>query len=237
MVPAHRARRHHRESQDPPGSVRTSAACRRSPASIPCPNEVHVLFPTIDFAIFFAVVFTVQWLLVPYRRAVEGVHGAGELRVLRVVGLALHLPARRLDGHRLRRRPPGPPGDRDLGGRWRCGSTLALLLGLLAWFKYYGFVAVNVDNVTHFLGLGRPIPLLTVTLPVGISFFTFMAISYVVDIYRGVLRPARGIDVTVYLSFFPHLIAGPIVRGTELLPQIRTMRDPESTSTTSRRSG
>ncbi len=54
-----------------------------------------------------------------------------------------------------------------------------------------------------------------------------MAISYVVDIYRGVLRPARGIDVTVYLSFFPHLIAGPIVRGTELLPQIRTMRDPK----------
>ncbi len=67
---------------------------------------------------------------------------------------------------------------------------------------------------------------LDVTLPVGISFFTFMAISYVVDIYRGVLRPARGIDVTVYLSFFPHLIAGPIVRGTELLPQIRAMRDP-----------
>ena len=69
---------------------------------------------------------------------------------------------------------------------------LALLLGLLAWFKYYGFVAVNVDNLTHAVGLGRPHPLLSVTLPVGISFFTFMAISYVVDIYRGVLRPARG---------------------------------------------
>ena len=104
--------------------------------------------------------------------------------------------------------------------------TLGLLLGLLAWFKYFGFVAVNVDNVTHAIGLGRPIPLLAVTLPVGVSFFTFMAISYVVDIYRGVLKPARGIDVTVYLSFFPHLIAGPIVRGTELLPQIRKMRDP-----------
>ena len=59
------------------------------------------------------------------------------------------------------------------------------------------FKAVNVDNVTHALGLGRPLPLVAVTLPVGISFFTFMAISYVVDIYRGVLRPARGIDVTL----------------------------------------
>jgi alginate O-acetyltransferase complex protein AlgI len=104
--------------------------------------------------------------------------------------------------------------------------TVSLLLGLLVWFKYYGFVAVNLDNLTHALGLGRPIPLWTITLPVGISFFTFMALSYVIDIHRGVLRPARGIDVTVYLSFFPHLVAGPIVRGTELLPQIRKMRDP-----------
>ena len=52
-----------------------------------------------------------------------------------------------------------------------------------------------------------------------------MAISYVVDIYRGVLKPARAIDTAVYLSFFPHLVAGPIVRGTELLPQIRRRRD------------
>ena len=72
---------------------------------------------------------------------------------------------------------------------------------------------------------GRPLPLLSITLPVAISFFTFMAISYVFDIYRGVLRPARAIDTAVYLSFFPHLVAGPIVRGGELLPQIRRQRD------------
>ena len=95
-------------------------------------------------------------------------------------------------------------------------TTLAGLIGLLAWFKYYGFLAVNLDNAFHFMGLGRPLPLLAVTLPVGISFFTFMAISYVVDIHRGILKPARAIDTAVYLSFFPHLVAGPIVRGTEL---------------------
>ncbi len=70
-------------------------------------------------------------------------------------------------------------------------ATLACLLGLLGWFKYYGFFALNLDNALHSAGLGRPMPLLAVTLPVGISFFTFMAISYVVDVYRRVLRLAR----------------------------------------------
>ena len=101
---------------------------------------------------------------------------------------------------------------------------MAALLGILGWFKYYGFLAVNVDNLFHTLGSGPAVPLLQVTLPVGISFFTFMAISYVVDIYRRQLEPARAVDLAVYLSFFPHLVAGPIVRGGELLPQIRRAR-------------
>ena len=184
-----------------------------------------MLFPTIDFAIFFAVVFTVQWLLVPY---------AGPWKAFMVVAsyvfyawwdwrfiflLALSTAIAFLGGRLIH----PATGARRRAMLW---ATLGLLLGLLVWFKYYGFVALNVDNVTHALGLGRPLPLMAVTLPIGISFFTFMAISYVVDIYRGTLRPARAIDMTVYLAFFPHLIAGPIVRGTELLPQIRAMRDP-----------
>jgi D-alanyl-lipoteichoic acid acyltransferase DltB (MBOAT superfamily) len=70
------------------------------------------------------------------------------------------------------------------------------------------------------------VPLLQVTLPVGISIFTFMAISYVVDVYRGIVVPAAWLDYAVYLSFFPHLVAGPIVREAELMPQIRTRRNP-----------
>ena len=69
-------------------------------------------------------------------------------------------------------------------------------------------------------------PLLQVALPIAISFFTFMAVSYVVDIYRRVLEPARPLDLALYISFFPHLLAGPIVRGNELLPQLRKRRDP-----------
>ncbi len=184
-----------------------------------------MLFPTIDFAIFFAVVYTVQWLLNPY---------AGPWKAFMVLAsyvfyawwdwrfvflLAASTAIAFLGGRLIH----PATGRRRVATLW---VTVALLLGQLVWFKYYGFVAVNLDNLTHTLGLGRPIPLWSVTLPVGISFFTFMALSYVIDIHRGVLRPARGIDVTVYLSFFPHLVAGPIVRGTELLPQIRTMRDP-----------
>ncbi len=183
-----------------------------------------MLFPTIDFAIFFAVVYTVQWILNPY---------PGPWKAFMVVAsyffyawwdwrfiflLAASTAIAQVGGAAI---------DRASGPRRRMAlwATLAALIGLLAWFKYYGFFAVNLDNALHTLGIGRPLPLLAITLPVGISFFTFMAISYVVDIHRGVLKPARAIDTTVYLSLFPHLVAGPIVRGTELLPQIRRRRD------------
>ncbi len=184
-----------------------------------------MLFPTTDFAIFFAVVYTVQWLLNPY---------AGPWKAFIVLAsyffyawwdwrfvflLAASTGIAHLGGRLIH----PASGLRRRATLW---ATLALLIGLLAWFKYFGFVALNLDNALHFFGLGRPLPLVSVTLPVGISFFTFMAISYVVDIHRGVLKPARGIDIVVYLSFFPHLVAGPIVRGTELLPQIRRQRDP-----------
>src|SRR5439155_1316146 len=81
------------------------------------------------------------------------------------------------------------------------------------WFKYYGFVSINANGAFASLGLASPLPLVQVTLPVGISFFTFMGISYVVDVYRRVITPAPALDFAVYLSFFPHLVAGPVVRG------------------------
>ena len=76
------------------------------------------------------------------------------------------------------------------------------------------------------VGLGLPLPLLTIALPIGISFFTFQAITYVVDVKRGDAEPASLIDAAIYLSFFPHLVAGPIVRASEFLPQLQ--RAPRS---------
>ena len=187
-----------------------------------------MLFPTIDFAIFFAVAFTVNWLLNPY---------AGWWK-LSMIGLSyvfygwvgwsycLLLLATTVVAYSGAAWVAATRNER--ARRIAMGVSVAALLGVLGWFKYYGFVSVNLDNLSHALGLGRAVPLLQVGLPIAISFFTFMAISYVVDVYRRELEPAKPLDFAVYISFFPHLLAGPIVRGNELLPQIRRRRDANS---------
>jgi len=88
-----------------------------------------------------------------------------------------------------------------------------------------GFFATTADNV---LGTSWVV---TAALPIGISFYTFMAISYVVDTYRGGLVPASFARFAVFQAFFPHLVAGPIVRASELLPQLETPRDPRKVHT------
>jgi alginate O-acetyltransferase complex protein AlgI len=105
-------------------------------------------------------------------------------------------------------------------------AAVAFDLGVLAVFKYYAFFTQDVSDTLDTIGLGSPMPLLTVLLPVGISFFTFQAITYVVDVKRRQVEPASMMDAAIYLSFFPHLVAGPIVRASEFLPQLRTPRDP-----------
>ena len=110
---------------------------------------------------------------------------------------------------------------------------MAVDLLLLGVFKYYSWFAQAVAQTLHSVSLGMPLPLLTIALPVGISFFTFQAISYTVDVKRGLIEPARLIDTTVYLSFFPHLVAGPIVRAREFLPQLASPRDPNRVAVSS----
>ncbi|MGH9045088.1 MAG: MBOAT family O-acyltransferase [Acidimicrobiales bacterium] len=186
-----------------------------------------MLFPTIDFAIFFAVAFVVSWLLSPHAIAWK----------LALIGLSYFfyswwdwrfvflLLASTLIAH-LGALGVSRRGFAPKLARWSLIVSLAGLLGLLGYFKYYGFFAVNVDNALHTIGLVRLVPLIQPTLPVAISFFTFMAISYVVDVYRGRIDVARPVDLAAYLCFFPHLIAGPIVRGEELLPQLRLRHNP-----------
>jgi alginate O-acetyltransferase complex protein AlgI len=104
--------------------------------------------------------------------------------------------------------------------------AVSVNLAVLGWFKYIGFLALSGQSILNLLGLPWRLPLPEVALPVGISFFTFQALSYVIDTSRGKLRPSSLLDFAVYLSFFPHLIAGPIVRASEFLPQIRRRIDP-----------
>ena len=184
-----------------------------------------MLFPTIDFALFFFVVYVGAWLL--NERVVAWklwiVAGSYYFYAYWDWHFCFLLLASTVIAH------IGASGvtsstSPKVRSAWLAGSLVGLL-GLLGYFKYYGFFAVNVDNMLSNGGMGHLIPLFNPTLPIAISFFTFMAVSYVVDVYRGVLPLATPLDLAAYLSFFPHLVAGPIVRGTELLPQLRRPRD------------
>ncbi len=102
--------------------------------------------------------------------------------------------------------------------RWWVAASVAVNLGMLGYFKYTNFL-VEIANTMFGEGFMQ---FQNIFLPVGISFFVFQSMSYTIDIYRGQIRPLdRWIDYLFYLSFFPQLVAGPIVRARDFIPQIR----------------
>ncbi|MDX6582418.1 MAG: alginate O-acetyltransferase complex protein AlgI [Solirubrobacterales bacterium] len=184
-----------------------------------------MLFPTIEFAIFFPVVLGLSWLLMPRQElwkpfiiAASYVFyaAASPMFCLLLGGITVgnQVAVRLIHGASARR------------AARICAVAVGLDLLTLGIFKYYGFFVTDVGDVLDSLALGMPFPLLTIALPIGVSFFTFQAITYVVDVKRGDAEPASLVDAAVYLSFFPHLVAGPIVRASEFLPQLKTPRDP-----------
>lgn len=101
------------------------------------------------------------------------------------------------------------------------GTAVGMHLALLGAFKYLDFFTLSTNRLAHLLGLEHELPFLEVLLPVGISFFTFHGISYLTDVYRGDVRVCRNpLDMALYMSFFPQLVAGPIVRASYFLPQL-----------------
>jgi D-alanyl-lipoteichoic acid acyltransferase DltB (MBOAT superfamily) len=102
------------------------------------------------------------------------------------------------------------------GRRGLLAASLGFNLGVLGFFKYGAFVAANVSP---WFFAGDP-PLLDVILPIGISFYTFESLSYTLDVYRGAPASRSLLDFALFLSFFPHLVAGPIIRPREMLPQL-----------------
>jgi alginate O-acetyltransferase complex protein AlgI len=185
-----------------------------------------VIFPSVQFGIFFTLVLPLSWLLMSHQRLWKpfivvasyvfyGVASWSFCLLLAAVTVGNQLAALLIGRASSERRK-----------RMIVATAVAFDLGALGVFKYYGFFAQELSDSLHGVGLGMPLPLLQFALPVGVSFFTFQAISYVVDVKRGVIAPGRWIDVAVYLSFFPHLVAGPIVRAREFLPQLASPRDP-----------
>jgi D-alanyl-lipoteichoic acid acyltransferase DltB (MBOAT superfamily) len=185
-----------------------------------------MIFPTVQFAIFFPVVLALSWALMPHPRvwkpfmlvASYAFYGAAGVKFCLLLGgvtVGNQLAAQAIARAQTRR------------ARKRIVSVaVALDLGVLGVFKYYGFFATQINEVLDRFGLGLSAPLVALAIPLGVSFFTFQAISYTVDVYRGTIEPGNFVDVALYLSFFPHVVAGPIVRAREFLPQLATPRNP-----------
>ncbi len=103
-------------------------------------------------------------------------------------------------------------------------ASIATNLGMLGFFKYWNFFIESANELAQWVGFASDLPALHIILPVGISFFTFQTLSYSIDIYRGGLRPTRNLlDISLFVAFFPQLVAGPIVRARDFLPQLATL--------------
>ncbi|MGH2839306.1 MAG: MBOAT family O-acyltransferase [Solirubrobacteraceae bacterium] len=187
-----------------------------------------MVFPTVEFAIFFPLVLAVSWALMsrpriwkPFMLGASYVfYSAANPKFCLLLGgitVGNQCAAKlihRSDDERYRKRV--------------MIVAVALTLLTLGVFKYYGFFAQEFNEVLDGFGLGLPIPLAAIALPVGISFIVFQAISYTVDVKRRTIEPTSTLDLGLYLSFFSHLVAGPIVRAREFLPQLATPRDPRN---------
>ena len=109
-------------------------------------------------------------------------------------------------------------------------TSISINLGFLGVLKYYNFFAISFSDAITTLGFKCDVTTLNVILPIGISFYTFHGLSYVIDIYKEKIKPTKNfIDYSVFVSFFPLLVAGPIERATHLLPQIQAKRNFEYT--------
>ncbi|MGH9274601.1 MAG: MBOAT family O-acyltransferase, partial [Acidimicrobiales bacterium] len=190
-----------------------------------------MLFPTVAFAVFFVVAFAVSWLLRPTYRVWLWVMTALSLVFYgwtdaRFVWLLVASIVVNWAFGEVVHRSLTSEGERTPLSINLVRAAVVVNLGFLGFFKYYGFFVDSFADAMDSLGLGAHPPVLQIALPIGISFFTFHALSYVLDIGRGQLQPMRLDELAMYMSFFPHLVAGPIVRASEFQPQLEVRSDP-----------
>jgi len=188
-----------------------------------------VIFHSLEFAAFFIVTVTIYWrlplaaqnvlLLVASYVFYGWVHPWWPVLLL-ITTVVDYWSARRIAESVSGSRLPAPSSRK----KW-LWLSIAANLGLLGVYKYFDFFVGNVAAAVAALGWNIPPIALRLALPAGISFYTFQSMSYTIDVYRG-HAPARRsfIDVAAFVSFFPHLVAGPIMRATNLLPQIEQKR-------------
>jgi len=185
-----------------------------------------MLFPTLNFLIFFLIVLALAWALAErdsWRKFALTVasyifYGFWDWRfTFLLLGntVAIYLVGLWIGAARSER-----------GRKWAVGVGVGVMLIVLGFFKYFEFFVSSFNDVLRSAGLEREIPIFEVILPVGISFFTFQGISYVVDVYHRIIPPCRNIlDLALFKSFFPQLVAGPIVRAADFMPQLAKKPD------------
>jgi D-alanyl-lipoteichoic acid acyltransferase DltB (MBOAT superfamily) len=182
-----------------------------------------MLFNSIAFLVFFIVVFLVYWLL-NNRSSLNArnlfllatsyyFYGCWDKRFLLLIVISSLIDF--LCGLYLEKEK------KNLSRKLILAVSLTLNLGLLGFFKYYNFFIESFVDLSHLVGFNANVNTLTIILPVGISFYTFQTMSYTIDIYRRSLKPVTNpLSFFTYVAFFPQLVAGPIERASNLLPQL-----------------
>src|SRR5215217_4799655 len=181
-----------------------------------------MLFNSLTFVVFFVVVVTLYWSIKSWQARKNLLVVASYIfyGAWNPPFAALLFGTTAMDfwlGRQM-----GKPKDQHARRRWLVASV-CMNLSMLGFFKYGNFLLQNFQWLLARIGIIYQPPHLDILLPVGISFYTFHSLSYTLDIYRGVLQPTRSLrDFVLAVSFFPQLVAGPIVRAGDFLPQLVT---------------
>jgi D-alanyl-lipoteichoic acid acyltransferase DltB (MBOAT superfamily) len=179
-----------------------------------------MLFPTISFAVFLAVVFPITWALNSLNTWKKWFLVAASYYFYAFwrVEFTLLLAASSVGNYAIALVIGALPDGR--ARKLVLWLAVAANLAVLGFFKYWDFFAAQLINLAGAFGIVGNVPFIEMALPVAISFLTFHALSYVIDVYDRTLKPTRSlVDILLYISFFPHLIAGPIVRAAKFLSQ------------------
>ncbi|KCZ94486.1 MBOAT family O-acyltransferase [Hyphomonas johnsonii] len=184
-----------------------------------------MLFVELRFFVFFAVVFALTWILrnngqrkLVLTAASYVFYGLWDWRFLGLI-LFITVVSYLVGGTRAWW------ADNEAKRRLALTAGIASSLCVLGLFKYFNFFADTFAEFASIVGLPSGHVTLNLILPVGISFYTFQAISYMVDVHRGDIGTRRSVlDVAFYIAFFPQLVAGPIVRASDFIPQMATVR-------------
>lgn len=193
-----------------------------------------MLFNSLEFAIFLPIVFLLYWFVFNRNLKVQNFfivvvsylfYGWWDWRFLLLIAFTTFCSW--LSGvliERYRTRRDQNPAMRNWA-KLVSGTNIILNLGILGVFKYFNFFVASFVEAFASAGIHLQATTLHIVLPVGISFYTFQALSYSIDVYRKQLQPTKDIVAFfAYVSFFPQLVAGPIERATNLLPQFYKTR-------------